>query len=349
MNPVLRRWRRLVSVGANSRIEFFHMVSGLLDANINLRDALETVAASTEVRGDRGQASVLRIWKQSLADGVLAETMARWVPATEAMIFGAYGVGRVEPADLFRAAARVCELKTTMVSAVVGAVRMPTLLFFAVLSIIWTAGGHLFPELLKHSRADLWLPTTGVVVGVSIWFHDNALYVGAALALAIALLWLAVVYWTGPGRRFLDRFPPFSLYRTVSGASFLLVLVELLATRAELPVVLRRLEAGSSAYGSSRVAAIQEQMVAGLGFGEAMEEAGTGFPEPSLISVVQAIEQLDGWHDELGRFVHRWVGRAERTMLLRAGMLRLGMMIAVTAVMCAVILTMYDLAGNVRG
>ena len=349
MNPVLRRWRRLVSAGANSRVEFFHMVSGLLDARIALPNALETVAESTEARGDGGQAKVLRIWKQSLADNAFPETMRVWVPGTEAMIFGAYGVGRVEPADLFRAAARVCELKTAMVSAVVGAVRMPMLMFVAVLGIVWTAGGHLFPEILKHSRPESWLPSTSVVVGVSVWFHNNALYVGAALVVAGAMLWLAVVHWTGPGRRFLDRFPPFSLYRTVAGASFLLVLVELLATRTELPVVLRRLQDGSSAYGSSRVAAIRRQMVAGLGFGEAMEEARTGFPEPSLISVIQAIEQLDDWHDELGKFVHRWVGRAERTMLLRAGMLRVGMLTAVVAVMSVVIVTMYDLAANVRG
>ena len=348
MNPVLRRLRRLLSAGANSRIDVFHMVSGLLDARINLASALETVAESATARGDGGQAGMLRIWKESLADGAFAAEMMRWVPGTEAMIFGAYGLGRVEPADLFRAAARVCELKTKMVAAVVGAVRMPVLMLIAVLAIIWTGGGYLFPELVKHSRPELWLPSTPIVVGVSIWFHDEALYVVSVLVLGTALLWLAVVYWTGPGRSFLDRFPPFSLYRTVSGASFLLVLIELLATGTDLPSVLRRLQAGSSAYGASRVAAIREQMVSGLGFGEAMEEAGTGFPEPALISVVQAIEQLPRWHVELGRFVHRWVERSEKTMELRAGMLRLVMMVAVTAVMSAVIVTMYDLAGNVR-
>ena len=349
MNRVRRLWVRATAASSGRRLEIYHMVAGLLEARVDLPNALEAAAQSAEARRAPGEAAMVRLWKEADAGKRFDAEIARWTPASETVVFGMSGMGRVEPAALFGSAARVCELKRMLVGAILQAVAMPVFLAFALLAVFWTAGGYLLPELVPLSREHRWMLHTKLLVAIATGLHERTWLFAALGAAGIAAVWTATLYWTGRGRRFLDRFPPFSLYRIVTGCSFLLVALELVASKVELSDdTFAKLRRASSPYGSSRIEAIRVGMAQGLAFGKAMEQAGTGFPEPGLIAVSQALDGVRGWNVELSRFLERWVRRSEQTMTARMAVLRIALQAAVMAGVLGLLGAMFDITQNIR-
>ena len=112
-----------------------------------------------------------------------------------------------------------------------------------------------------------------------------------------------MVAWTGPGRTVLDRIAPFSLYRTLTGSAFLFVTMEFLAAGIDVnDRTFEALKRAASPYARHRIAAIQGHMARGVGLGRSMVLAGHGFPDPSLVPVVAALDGAPGWERKLARF-----------------------------------------------
>ena len=94
-------------LGRKARVDVFRMVADLLDAGFSLERALEIAAQAAKDQGQHGRAQLLGTWRRALLEDRFADAIAGSLPASEAMIFHAYG--RVDAAMLFAAAARVAD------------------------------------------------------------------------------------------------------------------------------------------------------------------------------------------------------------------------------------------------
>ena len=327
-------------MGRKARVDCFQTVADLLDAGFELERALDVTAQALAGRGARSR--LIASWRAALPQGRFAEAMAGSVPAAEAMIFEAYG--RVDAGRLFAAAARVAELRERQMAAVRKALAMPLLLAVALVAMLWAAGGWFVPVLESVVPPERWGPAAGVFRAVSVWLYGSphlfVLFSGAlALPGTLAMLW-----WTGPGRTALDRIAPFSLYRTVTGSAFLFVVLEFLGAGLDLnDRAFDDLKRRAGCYARHRIGAIQRQMVRGAGLGRAMALAGHGFPDPSLVPVVAALDGVPGWEAKLSRFVERWVNRSEDLLKTRAAGLNAALLVIVTVAVAAGIDAMFSI------
>ena len=325
------RLARAFALPRAARIEVYHTVAGLLEAGRELEGALETAARSARDQGQRPRAWALERWRQALGNGRFAETVPRWLPASEAMLF--HGYGRVDAAALFAAAARVAELRERQTAAVAKALAMPSLLAAGVVVLLWAAGGHFVPVMETIAPPGLWPAHARAFRAVALWLYGNPATFLAALLLLGGALTAATLAWTGRGRTALDRLPPFNLYRMLAGSAFLFAALEFL--HAGVDVNDRAFEAlrrSASPYARHRIGAIQRGMRAGKGLGQAMVDAGHRFPDPALVHVVAALDGQPGWPAKLSGFVDRWTARSERTMQARAGGLNAAMTTAAALV-----------------
>ena len=269
--------------------------------------------------------------------------MAASVPASEAMIFEAYG--RVEAGRLFAAAARVAELRERQMAAVRKALAMPILLGIALVTMLWAAGGWFVPVLESVVPPERWGPAAGMFRAASVWLYGAAIGVRCDLRRG-----------RGAGRRRhgpLDRdrggrrstasppsrstapspVPP-SCSRCWSSCG-----PASISTTAPSTTSRRR----AAPYARHRIGAIQRHMVGGAGLGRAMTLAGHGFPDPSLVPVIAALDGVPGWEDKLSRFVERWVSRSEDLLRTRAAGLNAALLILVTVAVAAGIDAMFSI------
>ena len=342
--------RRLAKLafGRKARVDCFRMIADLLDADFELERALEVTIRCYAEQGLALRAWVLADWRRALVANRFADAVAVTVPPAEAMIFSVYG--RIEAGMLFSAAARVAELRERQISAVWKAVAMPVVLALGLVVVLWGAGGHFVPVLETVVPVERWGLAAASFRGASVWLYGNMLIFTALVGGVIAAISAIMLYWTGPGRVFLDRVAPFSLYRTVTGTAFLFVVLEFLGAGVDLnDRAFEDLKRGASPYARHRIGTIQRRMARGAGLGRAMALAGHGFPDPSLVPVVAALDGAEGWEHKLARFVERWVGRSEDLLKTRAAGLNGVLLVVVAVVLGASIDAMLSILQEAAG
>ena len=338
-------WRRAVGMlllPRKARIGVYMTVADLLSSGFALERALDITAATLAEQGRSGEVWILRRWAHALSNGSMADEIASWTPASEAMIFAAYG--RVDAEKLFAGAARVADLSDRQGAAVRAALAMPLLLACTLVVMLWGAGGHFIPVLAEVVPADQWPAIASLFRSVSLWLYANPLLFVASVAGIVFVGFLFTVAYAGPGRPLFDRVAPFSLYRTVVGSAFLFVLLEYLRAGLDLnDRTFEELKRSASPYTRNRVSAIQRAMARGAGIGNAMSRTGHGFPDPSLTPVIAALDGVPQWEIRLSRFVDRWVIRSEALLKARAAVLNAVLLILLTVIAGGAIETMFTL------
>ncbi len=342
---MIRPFCRLIafaSLGRRARVDSYSVIADLLDAGLPLESALGITRNVARSQGQGLRAWIIDRWRRALLRDRFANELSLWVPSVESMILKAYG--RIEADALFAAAARVAELRERQAIAVRKAVGMPLALMAGLLVLLWAAGGHFIPVLETVVPAERWSPAAALFRQVSTALHEDALIWSAVFVAVLATLALVTVCWTGPGRTLLDRIAPFSLYRTVTGSAFLFVILEFLSAGIDLnDRMFDDLKRHCGPYARHRIGTIQKFMARGAGLGQSMILAGHDFPDPALVPVVAALEDVPGWERKLARFVNRWIDRSEETLRTRAALLNACLLILVTGVMAAAIDAMFSI------
>lgn len=341
------RLARLLAVRTGARVNIWNLMADLLGNSFGLREALELALAAN--RRNPLLRWMLRRWQFAHAGGMEAfvAELARWAPASEALIF--FGTGRVAPEDLFRAAARVAEMRARQIRAIWAALGIPSLIFAFVLWMVWYIGGYVMPVMREATDPSTWPPYAHATDRAATVFYEYDWAFGVGMLAAAAAVWTAVLRWTGRGRRTLDLVAPFSLYRILSGSAFFFVVLEFLRLRVDLTErTWERLSMGASPYVRSRIRAIQVQMVrGGMGFGRALEAAGSGFPDETLVTVAAALDGRPDWEEQLRGFTDRWIERSGAVMAAAALVLNAVLMVVSTAVVIVMLQMVFEVFSKV--
>lgn len=144
-----------------------------------------------------------------------------------------------------------------MAAAVRVALLQPTVAFIAILVLSWTFGVFLWPEFARTVPRTYWPHWALPCVDVQVWIARNIW-----MLLALPAVWLVYTVtlprWTGHLRSWVDRFPPWSIYKARQAASFLGVLSALVAsghTVREALVLIRDLASPYMRWHLSRIIA----------------------------------------------------------------------------------------------
>ena len=339
---------RVLSVRTTPRVNIWNLMADLMGNGFGLREALELT-----IRANRRNAPLrhaLRRWQLAHAGGteMFVAELSRWIPASEALIF--YGAGRVPMEDLFRSAAKVAEMRARQIRAIMAALAWPAVISVFVLWMVWYIGGYAMPVMRQSTDPTNWPGWVHATDALATAFYEYDWAFGVALLAAGAAVWVAVLRWTGPGRRHLDLIAPFSLYRIVSGSAFFLVVLEFLRLRVDLTErTWERLSMGASPYVRTRIRAIQIQMVrGGMGFGRALEAAGTGFPDETLVTVAAALDGRPDWEEQLRGFTERWIERSGAVIAAAAFVLNAVLMVISTVVVLVMLSMIFEVFSTVE-
>ena len=338
---------RVLAVRTPARVNIWNLMADLLGNSFGLREALELALAAN--RRNPLLRWMLRRWQFAHAGGMEAfvAELSRWAPASEALIF--YGAGRVRPEDLFRAAARVAEMRARQMRAIAAALAWPVAAAVGVLFLVWYICGYLMPAMRESSDPNAWPGYVHAIDRIATVFYRYDWAFGAGLLAAGGAMRAVTLHWTGPGRRWLDLVAPFSLYRIVSGSAFFLVVLEFLRLRVDLTErTWERLSMGASPYVRSRIRAIQVGMVrGGMGFGRALEAAGTGFPDETLVTVAAALDGRPDWEEQLRGFMDRWIERSGAVIAAAAIVLSVVLSVFATLVVIALLQMVFEVFSGV--
>ena len=345
MLALLEKMARRIAFRRSVRARTWMVIADLLESGMELNRALPMVA-EIQGRGRTTLQDILGDLRSSLRTDRFASTVAEYIPEAEAMLFRRFG--QASDASVFRAAATLTEVDAKIAKAITQALMWPVFLFFLVFVLLYLLGSKLFPTMEILAPVNEWPLSSQLVALLAFGVADHAFLVVVALALLVGAYLAIERFHAGLGREWLDRIPPFSLYRLRMGASFAFVLLENARVGHEINrAFLLNLADGLPPYSRSRIQAIAESADR-TNIGNAAMLAGHGFPDPELNAVLRAYAGQQDWVPRYGRYAAAWLDRLQERVEAMVQVLRLGLMILAAAIIGSAAFVMVNITTLVQ-
>lgn len=330
----IERWWAGVQLNARARLRLYRKISTLLSNGLPLLKVLEELHRRESHDGRKlgeSMAIVLDDWRRTVQNGrMLSESMQGWVPHAERMIIMAgEQAGRLESALISVVA--VVESASKIRGAIVAGLVYPCAILVLVLVYLYLFGTQVIPEFGRIADPTRWR-------GAAKSLHLMSLFVQAWMPLvvllivgAIAAVVMSMPRWRGSSRSVADRFPPYSVYRLVVGSSFLMAFAALQRAGMTVERCLSRLCDGASPWLRERLEGALLGVKSGLNCGEALRNAGYGFPARDIVDDLCIYAEYRGFSDALQTLADEWMAEGVATITAQMKVLN-GLAIVVLAV-----------------
>lgn len=344
----VRRLIARLSFGTGARVRAWKKVGRQMKlARLPMERCFQLLAERAEA--DRNPVAwVHRDMHRALCEGKsAAEAMAPWSTAEEVMLVDAgQTAGEAALATGFLRAADLLERRRELTGTVLKELSYPLFLLCAVAAFLVVISSMVVPRLAVLSDPAGWRGASALLRDVSFFV---ASWKGAATAAGLVLLTLLCLLslprWTGRARDLADRLPPFSIYRVLTGVSWLQATATLLEARdMKLGTVLRRLleSPDTSPYLKWRLLPVALADSQGRTLGEALHSTKSKWPDPEMVDDLRTYSTLPGFASLLG-------GMAEELTLSTVDRVRRGARVFGALSLCGIVVLLILLVMGIFG
>lgn len=324
-NPILRAWAKF-TFKPTLRARLYRKLAARVEHGIRIRDTVQALQIRAAKRGSTETIAIIMadvLITLDKGEG-LAQALLPWVNALECMAISAgEKAGSIDKS--LRQAADSIGGASEMVKAIIFSMARPTLLFVSTIAALYYIGAWYLPEMTALATADQF---TGIALSL-YWFSEFALsgWFLAILAALIGLIGLMIKSLPGAGKNrfrvFLDKMPPWSIYRLVVGSSFLVTLSALLKSGIPLQESIIQINKYASPYLSTRLTAILDETRKGRNFGDALDATQYQFPDDEIIDDLVMYSTLPNFDQVLYDYGKTWMKEGIETVKVQAILLEL--------------------------
>jgi len=335
-----RRAARL-QFGASGRLRVYRKFAKMLSNGLPLLKLLEELhqrASDNGRRPDEAMAIILGEWRRTVQNGrMLSEAMDWWVPKSEQMIIMAgEQAGRLEAG--LDAVVKVVEAGSAIRRAIVGGLAYPTVILTLLLGYIYLFGVQVIPQFSRIVDPASWRGAAKSLHVMSTLVQQWMLPLVLLLAAAIVAVVVSMPRWRGSVRVWLDRVPPYSIYRLVVGSSFLMSFAALQGAGLTVERSLVRLSDLAGPWLRERMDGALLGIKSGLNCGEALRQTGYGFPSKEIVDDLCVYAEFSGFANALQLLADEWMTEGVTTISRQMKLLN-GFSIALLAIVIAWLVT----------
>jgi type II secretory pathway component PulF len=306
---VNRYWAKL-QFSDSDRVRLYRKIAKMLANGLPLLRILEELRNRASYSGRKPNeplAIVLDDCRRLVQNGrMLSEGLESWAPKTERMILMAgEQSGRMETALL--AVIDVLQAQRKIKAAILGGIAYPATILLLVLVYVYMFGTRVIPEFTRIVDPAKWRGAAKSLYIMSMVVQEWMLLVVVALALFLIGIAVAMPRWRGNARIFFDRYPPFSIYRLVVGSGFLLAFSALQSAGVTVEKSLSRLSDLADPWLRERLDGALLGIRSGLNCGEAMRNAGYGFPSAEVVDDLCVYAEYKGFGEALKLMADEWM------------------------------------------
>lgn len=316
------------------RAEFYNTIAYYLE-NFKLEETLEALA-KRRIEKKEMYGYMLMEWLQALRDGhALTDVLRGWLPEDELAIIAVNARERKDRQG-FEYACMLAESKGKMISSVVSNLAQPVVAIILLFIVMAMFAIRIIPNIVKGQDVSKWPWAGKAVVALSDFVVNQVWWLGLVLIGVIVLIGYSMPRlrpdkpYIGALRPVLDRIPPYSIYKSLQSASFLLSLSSLLMAGSELRLAIKQLRESASPY----LQFYLELMDVELRRGNYTIIADSGLLDGKIADVIADFMQLSSSFDEAVKrvgeksveFTLERVGRLTAVLNALAGLLFVGML-----------------------
>ncbi len=306
----VERWWAKIQFSDSVRVRLYRKIAKMLANGLPLLRILEELRDRASYNGRKPNeplAIVLDDCRRLVQNGrMLSEGLEWWAPKTEQMILMAgEQSGHMETALL--AVIDVVQAERKIKAAILGGIAYPMAILFLIIVYIYLFGTRVIPEFTRIIDPSGWHGAAKSLYIMSVLVQNWMLYFVAALVLVLVTVTAALPRWRGNVRIFFDRYAPFSIYRLVVGSGFLMAFAALQSAGVTVEKSLTRLSDMADPWLRERLDGALLGVRSGLNCGEALRNAGYGFPSEEVVDDLCVYAEYRGFAEALRLMADEWM------------------------------------------
>lgn len=260
--------------------------------------------------GSHPTAIALGEWAIALNSGKrFSDAIAPWVTQEEMMIIsGGEQSGQIE--RTLQSVARIMVAKKKIKGAIITGTIYPLILFSMAIAVLVMFGYKIIPTFEQAAPHARWTGQAAMMIHVSKFVQSWLVYGIVATILVMAAFFASLPRFDGALRVKLDQYAPYSLYRIVQGASWLIAFSALIEAGTRMEKALEQMAAQSSPWLKNRLHSCLRQMRSGHSLGDALVNAGQGFPDKEIVDDLGVYASLSGFDQALQMLGKEWIEEA---------------------------------------
>jgi len=268
---------------------------------------------------------ILNECRQNVKAGFsLADSLREWIPDQELSIIESCDVaGKV--ADGFLNAAFIAEGTEKIIRSVKSSLMIITYMFSLSFSIVVMFCVLLVPVLKQNVPLEKWnMAQLGVwyfyVIVTEYWYVILAMIVGVSYT-----VFKTLSLWTGNIRFAFDKFPPYSIYKRLNGATFILNVNAMLSAGIPMETAINNMvNSCESPWMLERLEAVLGAIEQGEeNLGSALDVIGYEFPGDAAIIKMKSLFETSNSEGSLKRFAGKWLDKTVSSVEKTGELLRL--------------------------
>ncbi|MDL4860761.1 type II secretion system F family protein [Halomonas elongata] len=263
--------------------------------------------ADTPRRKKTPEAKFLTDIGASLSNGSkLSTALYDWVPYQEAVVIDAgEESGRILYA--LETVLYMMDKKSQLVKAVVSSLAYPVFLMLLGSVLLYIVNARLVPSMERILPGEEWTGAAAILLNVSNFISQYWLHLLVFIFVSIVAFIISLPRWRGRVRTWLDLHPPFSIYRMMYGATFLLLIASMMRAGITLSNSVRLLRKHANPWLDERLEKTALGLDMGNTLGVSLENSGHGFPDVMAVRFVKILGQYSGFEASLTDYGQSWL------------------------------------------
>ena len=310
LKPLARHWAKF-TFSDSERERLYEKLSALIGNGVKLSTAIDTLYARAVKKGAGDTMTiVLGDVRLGIARGEgLSKSLKEWAGPIECMLISS-GEDSGNLAQALNLAAMSLKGAKEMRQAIIEAISYPAFLMLAVIAVIYYIGTGFIPEMAQLADPSTFTGAAASLYLVSLFTQSIWFFITLGTLMAVIFM-IAIsmpkAFGNDRYRVYLDRFPPWSLYRLAVGSSFLVSLAAMIRGGVMLHTAIIQMKVYASPYLAIRLQAILVGINKGEGLGGAMDSSHYEFPDKAIVDDLVTYSTLSNFAEVLDRLGQLWM------------------------------------------
>jgi len=290
----------------DERRVLYDMLIGLIGTNIQIVIALERLY---KIKSSKKNADIhhhkmsfltpflnaIYIWYIDLtkSGGEFSDVIKSWIPENEYfMLSTGKSTAIVRPLEkIIKSSENISEIKSQAAKKLA----YPCFIAVSAIGVLFAVARILIPQLTKANGnvAINWIGLAQDIINVSDFLEVALMPIIFGIIVILIATYFVMIYYNGEARKYLDKIPPFSIYRTWVGVEFLNGFASLISETTQ-KMALAKIRTVASPYLRFKIDLILSQMDEGKDFGNALVNIGADFPSKVATNLILAYEETGG-------------------------------------------------------
>lgn len=261
--------------GIGARIILYEQIMAMVKENIPVRDVLDTltVVYASENKKDY-RSYILQRWSRGIArDGSIVTEAKKWVPESEVIMFETAD----QTGDWVRCLESLIaqmESQKKISDTLKAKLAYPVFLIFFLFVLVYAFGSKGVPMLINLLPLEKWPESSIPLYNMSTFVSGYPYAIFGGLFALYFVLYSIQTKYVGSLRPYLDNVPPFSIYRSIQGASFLISLSALLRSGVPILDAVKSIDKNGSPWMKSKIKKINHAFGKGSSGADALIAGG---------------------------------------------------------------------------